>query len=176
MWLRPAERGFGGRLRSGAGRRARFISVLLLPACAFLDRTVDVYPWGSARDRVQSSMGNCCSTADVAVGGGAGRRVDLSNKNLSVLPESIGADLSVTSLDLSFNALTKLPKRWKRFTSLRSLSLRSNHLLSYAHATTLGGAVWVRCFRSGHPCTRGRARVVLRCRRAVFCFSTWRWV
>lgn len=83
-------------------------------------------------------MGNCCSTADVAVGGGAGRRVDLSNKNLSVLPESIGADLSVTSLDLSFNALTKLPKRWKRFTSLRSLSLRSNHLLSYAHATTLG--------------------------------------
>jgi len=75
-------------------------------------------------------MGNCLSGSS-SPHDGVGRRLDLSSKNLCMLPESVGFDLSITSLDLSYNNILKFPKRMARFTSLRHLIMRSNSLKKF---------------------------------------------
>ncbi|XP_043644010.1 leucine-rich repeat and calponin homology domain-containing protein isoform X2 [Drosophila teissieri] len=54
----------------------------------------------------------------------------VSNNRLSSLPDELGRlDQTLTDLDASYNQLANLPARLGELRSLRSLSLRSNHLL-----------------------------------------------
>lgn len=54
----------------------------------------------------------------------------VSNNRLTSLPDELGRlDQTLTDLDASYNQLANLPARLGELRSLRSLSLRSNHLL-----------------------------------------------
>ncbi|KAH8362604.1 hypothetical protein KR200_011518 [Drosophila serrata] len=54
----------------------------------------------------------------------------VSNNRLSTLPDEMGRlDQTLTDLDASYNQLANLPVRLGELRSLRSLSLRSNHLM-----------------------------------------------
>jgi len=75
---------------------------------------------------------NCCRSVPApAPEGTVGRRLDLSNRSLTSLPESVGIDLTVSSLDISYNKISKIPKRFQKFSSLKQLFIRSNALAKY---------------------------------------------
>eukprot|EP00698_Gefionella_okellyi_P002870 TRINITY_DN12736_c0_g1_i1.p1 TRINITY_DN12736_c0_g1~~TRINITY_DN12736_c0_g1_i1.p1 ORF type:complete len:867 (-),score=181.13 TRINITY_DN12736_c0_g1_i1:75-2675(-) len=76
-------------------------------------------------------MGNVCCEESAPIALEFGRRLDLSSKHLEIVPDDVGRDPSVTSLDLSFNELTTLPARLTRLNSLRNLLLRANHFSKF---------------------------------------------
>jgi len=59
------------------------------------------------------------------------RFLDLSHKDITSLPETIGELVELTELDLSFNKLLNLPKEVRNLINLRRLDLRYNQFLTF---------------------------------------------
>ena len=60
---------------------------------------------------------------------GAGcKHLDLSNKDITVLPDEIGELTEIESLDLSFNHISKLPESITKLTNLEELFLMRNSI------------------------------------------------
>lgn len=64
------------------------------------------------------------------------RKLDLKNKQLTSLPESIGDLTSLTSVDLRTNRLASLPESISNLTRLTHLYLSSNQLTSLPKSIT----------------------------------------